>query len=315
LARRRLSPDIISFGDAAVDFVTWLSGYPRRGGDIEISRIERQPGGSAANFSVAAARLGMSSGFVGKIGRDEAGQFLHDDLLREGVDITHMRKGAGPTGTVIALVEKNGRRTMLSFRGVNVTFAPHEIPRDYIADSRWLHVSGYSLTHRPQSDAALFAIKQAKKAGVRVSLDPSPHIHLAERAVVDKVLALADVLFPNGAEVRYLSGRRSLRDAGKSLLRKGASIVATKLGREGCMVMTNEEELRVSSFKVKSVDTTGAGDAYDAGFVVAQLLGWNPERSGEFGNAVGALKTMRIGAREGLPRMDEVEKLMRHEHK
>jgi sugar/nucleoside kinase (ribokinase family) len=257
----------------------------------------------------------MSSGFVGKIGRDEAGQFLHDDLLREGVDITHMRKGAGPTGSVIALVEKNGRRTMLSFRGVNVAFAPDEIPRDYIADSKWLHVSGYSLTHKPQSDAALIAIKQAKKAGVRVSLDPSPHIHLAQRAVVDKVLALADVLFPNGAEIRYLSGRTSLRDAGKSLLRKGASIVATKLGREGCMVMTNEEELRVSSFKVKSVDTTGAGDAYDAGFVVAQLLGWNPERSGEFGNAVGALKTMRIGAREGLPRMDEVEKLMRHEHK
>lgn len=91
--------------------------------------------------------------------------------------------------------------------------------------------------------------------------------------------------------------------------------MATKLGREGCTVMTNEEEFRMTSFKVRAIDTTGAGDAYDASFVVARLKGWDLRYPARFANAVATLKTMKAGARSGLPRMAEVERFMKHEHR
>lgn len=307
--------DVITLGDAAVDLIAYVPRHPQSGGDTEVSSMERHSGGSAANFAIAIQRLAMTCALIGKVGSDEAGDFVRSELKREGVDVSHLTEELGGTGAVVVLVEKTGQRTMLSFRGVNVKLAPEDIPREYIARSRWLHVSGYSLTHRPQSEAALTAMEYASEAGITVSLDPSPHIHLAPKNVVADALRLTRVLLPDDTEARYLSGKNNLKEAGKSLLRKGASIVAMKLGERGCFVMTKEDAFRVSGFKVKPVDTTGAGDAYNAGFVVARLKGWELRNSARFANAVAALKTMRKGATIGLPHMHEVEEFMRHEEK
>jgi len=311
---RRESPETISLGDSAVDLVAFVPEHPRGGSDSEISLLERHPGGSAANFSVAMARLGISSGLISKVGSDEAGRFLRDGLKREGVDVSYLKRGDGATGTIFVMVDKSGQRTMLSSRGVNVRLLPEDIPREYIADSRLLHVSGYSLVHAPQCDAALTAMKYAKEANVRVSLDPSPLVHLAERKVLAEALGLVDVLLPNEAEAKYLSCKKNLRKAGRTLLEKGASIVAMKLGSKGCLVMVEQDEFRVPAFKVKTIDTTGAGDAYNAGFLAGHLRGWDLKRSAEFANAAAALKTMKGGARNGLPRIGELEAFMRHEH-
>jgi ribokinase len=314
LILRKISPEAISLGDTAVDLVASVPEYPRGGGDSEISVLERHPGGSAANFAVAMVRLGISSGLIGKVGSDEAGGFLRDGLKREGVDVSYLKQGDGTTGTIFVLVDRSGQRTMLSFRGVNVKLLPEEIPRKYIADSRLLHVSGYSLVHAPQCDAALTAMKYAKEANVRVSLDPSPLIHLAGRKVLAEALGFVDVLLPNEAEAKYLSRRKNLRNAGRTLLEKGASIVAMKLGPKGCLVMDEHDEFRVPAFNVETIDTTGAGDAYNAGFLAGRLRGWDLKRSAQFANAAAALKTMKGGARNGLPRTGELEAFMRHEH-
>jgi len=203
---------------------------------------------------------------------------------------------------------------MWSFRGVNLKLRPEEIPQKYIADSRLLHVSGYSLVRAPQCDAALTAMKYAKETNVRISLDPSPLVHVAPRKVLVEALGLVDVLLPNEAEAKYISHKKNLRNAGRTLLEKGASIVAMKLGPKGCLVMNEDEEFRVPGFKVKMIDTTGAGDAYNAGFLAGHLRGWSLKRSAEFANAAAALKTTKGGARNGLPRIGELEAFMRHEH-
>jgi len=306
---------VISIGDIAVDQLVFVPRYPLDGGDYEVSGVERHPGGSAANFVVAIARLGMRSGFIGKVGSDEAGRLVRDDLEREGVDTSHLKREPGETGSVIVLVDKGGQRTMLSFRGANTKLTIQDIPRGYIAGSKWLHVSGYSLVHAPQRDAALKAMEYAKLAKVRISLDPSLHIHQAKSKVLADALALADVLFPSEAETKYLSHKTNLREAGRALLKKGPSTVAIKLGRRGCIVMTENEEVRVPGFSAEPTDTTGAGDAYDAGYVTGHLKGFDLKRSAEFANAVATLKTMKAGARAGLPRIDEAERFIRNEKK
>jgi len=308
------SPETISLGDAAVDLVASVPERPRGGGDSEISVLERHPGGSAANFAVAMTRLGISSGLISKVGSDEAGEFLRDGLKREGVDISNLKQEDGATGTIFVIVDRSAQRTMLSFRGVNVRLLPEEITRHYITGSRLLHVSGYALLRAPQCEAALTAMKYAKEANVRISLDPSPLVHLTPHKVLAETLELVNVLLPNEAEAKYLSRKKNLKDAGRTLLDKGASIVAIKLGPKGCLVMNEHDEFRVPAFNVKTTDTTGAGDAYNAGFLAGHLKGWNLKRSAEFANAAAALKTMKGGARNGLPRTGELEAFMRNEH-
>jgi ribokinase len=308
------SPETISLGDTSVDLIASVSQYPRCGGDSEISVLQRHPGGSAANFAVAMARLGISAGLISKVGSDETGEFLRDGLRREDVDVSHLKQENGATGTIFVIVDKSGQRTMLSFRGVNVRLLPEDIPREYIAGSRLLHVSGYSLVRAPQCDAALTAMNYAKEANVRISLDPSPLVHLAERKVLAETLEFVDVLLPNEAEAKYLSRKKNIRSAGRTLLEKGASIVAMKLGAKDCLVMNEHEEFRVPPFNVETIDTTGAGDAFNAGFSAGYLKGWNLKRSADFANAAAALKTMKCGARNGLPRISELEAFMQHEH-
>ena len=311
---RKGSPETISLGDTSVDLIASVSQYPRWGGDSENSVLQRHPGGSATNFAVAMARLGISAGLISKVGSDETGEFLRDGLRREDVDVSHLKQEIGATGTIFVIVDKSAQRTMLSFRGVNVKLLPEEIPREYIAGSRLLHVSGYSLIRAPQCDAALTAIKYAKEANVRISLDPSPLVHLAERKVLAETLELVDVLLPNEAEAKYLSRKKNIRDAGRTLLEKGASIVAIKLGAKSCLVMSEHEEFRVPAFNVETIDTTGAGDAFNAGFSAGYLEGWDLKRSVDFANAAAALKTMKCGARNGLPRIGELEAFTQHEH-
>ena len=313
MAASKQAIEVVSVGDVAADLIISLRNYPARGGDAEVPSIRREPGGSAANFAVGVSRLGMRSGFLGKIGSDPTGKYLYEDLNREGVDISHLRVTDVETATVVVLVERSGRRTMLSFRGASTKLTASEIPQDYVSAARWLHVSGYALIHRPQRDAALRAMTYAEEANIKTSLDPSPHIHLAKPDVVTRALKLTHVLFPNYREAQYLSGRSNIREAGKRLLKRGPSLVSMKLGRRGCLLMTNHEKLRISAFKAKTIDTTGAGDAYDAGFVVAQLRGRSLKESAAFASAVAALKTTKAGARAALPRLAEVEKFMRHE--
>jgi ribokinase len=310
---RNGSPETISLGDTAVDLIASVPEHPRFGGDSQITVLERHAGGSAANFAVAMARLGISSGLISKVGSDEAGRFLRGGLKREGVDVTHLKREDGATGTIFVIVDRSGQRTMLSFRGVNVRLLPEEIPREYIAGSRLLHVSGYSLVRAPQCDAALTAMKYAKEANVRISFDPSPLVRLAGRKMLTETLGLVDLLLPNEAEAKYLSRKKNIRNAGRTILEKGASIVAMKLGQKGCLVMDKNDEFHVPAFNVETIDTTGAGDAYNAGFLAGHLKGWDLKRSAEFANAAAALKTMKGGARNGLPRIGELEAFMRHE--
>ena len=264
---------IVVVGDIAVDIVSTLRAPLTRGSDAA-AKISLMPGGSGANVAVWLARLGQRAAFVGRIGDDMFGRWLRDDLVAEDVEpalvVDHSRR----TGVIQVLVEPDGERTMVPDRGANAVWAPGEISETLIAGADLLHVVGYVLLDRGSQPGALAAMSYARKHGIPISLDPSSHaplLSLGAGAFWDLV-GKVDLLLPNRHEAQALAGSRDPAEA-LLALRKHASTVVIKLDREGCIALEREGVERIPAPVIPAVNATGAGDAFDAGFLAAWRLG------------------------------------------
>jgi sugar/nucleoside kinase (ribokinase family) len=264
---------IMVVGDIAVDIVSMLKMPLARGSDAA-AEISVMPGGSGANVAVWLARLGHRATFFGRIGDDMFGGWLHDDLVAEGVTPTLVVDGARRTGVIQVLVEPDGERTMAPDRGANAVWSPDEVSETLIAGADLLHVVGYVLLDRASQPGALAAMAYARKHGVPVSLDPSSHaplLSLGAGAFWDLV-GQVDLLLPNRHEARALSGSREPEDALLTLHRHAGAVVI-KLDQEGCIVSEGDRVERIPAPAVQVVNATGAGDAFDAGFLAAWRSG------------------------------------------
>jgi len=307
-----MKKSVVSVGDANVDLIAPISFFPKKGGEILIDRLEMRAGGSAANLSVAVSRLGLMSGFVGRIGNDSIGRFLTGEFKEEKVNISQLQVDEKiGTGFTFILVTGEGERTMFGFRGANVYLSPDEIDVNYIQNADALHISGYSLLRDPQRKAALKALEEAKKAGILVSFDAGVLPAIKATDLMRSTLRSVDLLFLNELEAASLTGIKNPEKAAKRALKLGPNVVAMKLGKGGCLILSKEEEIHSPAFNVKVVDTTGAGDAFDAGFLAGIIEGWDLKRAARFANGVGALSTMKVGARSALPNRREVERFLR----
>ena len=307
-----MKKSVVSVGDANVDLIAPISFFPKKGGEVLIDRLEMRAGGSAANLSVAVSRLGLMSGFVGRIGNDSIGRFLTGEFKEEKVNISQLQVDEKiGTGFTFILVTGEGERTMFGFRGANVYLSPDEIDVNYIQNADALHISGYSLLRDPQRKAALKALEEAKKAGILVSFDAGVLPAIKATDLMRSTLRSVDLLFLNELEAASLTGIKNPEKAAKRALKLGPNVVAMKLGKGGCLILSKEEEIHSPAFNVKVVDTTGAGDAFDAGFLAGIIEGWDLKRAARFANGVGALSTMKVGARSALPNRREVERFLR----
>lgn len=128
---------------------------------------------------------------------------------------------------------------------------------------------------------------------------------------VRRALKFVDLLFLNEIEAKLLTDIKNIEKAAKHTLKMGPKIVALKLGKKGCIILTEEKKIYSSAFNVKVADTSGAGDAFDAGFLTGVIKGWDLKKAARFANAVGALSTMKVGARSALPNRREVRRFLR----
>ena len=307
-----MKASVVAVGDANVDLIAPVESFPGKGGEVSTGKLHKCAGGSAANLCVALARLGQDSRFIGRVGDDSLGRFLIDNFRKEKVNISQLQidEKVG-TGLQFIAITRDGERTMYGFRGANIYLSADEIDMGSVKNSRVLHISGYALLSDPQRKTTIKILKVARGAGALVSLDVGvlPATKVANR--VHSILRSIDILFLGELEVSALVGTKKPEKAAKDLLKFGPKIVALKLGRKGCFILTEMERVRSPAFPIKVVDTTGAGDAFDAGFLTGVIGEWGLKRTARFANALGSLSTTKIGAQSALPNRREVKRFLR----
>jgi ribokinase len=271
--RRR--PRLVVLGDLVLDIVVRSDEAPSPGTDVAGS-VDFRAGGSAANTARAFVAAGGEATFIGAVGDDALGRRLVGALRAEGVraSVARVRQ---PTARLAALVDARGERAFVTQRGAADGLRRRDVSARILARADGLHLPAYSLFGEPLRSAAMFAVTQAHAAGTLVSLDLASRRPLlrAGRAAARRTIAEAapDVIFANAEEARALAGREARQ------LLSLAPLVVIKHGAAGCDVLwltgggaeADVVELAVATAPIKARDTTGAGDAFDAGFLHALL--------------------------------------------
>jgi sugar/nucleoside kinase (ribokinase family) len=286
-------------GDLMVDVVARLFGPLAEGSDSP-GVIAYVGGGSAANTAAWLTRVGESTTFVGAIGDDPAGQAQVESLHRLGVDVRFRVDRTRPTGTCLVLVAPTGERTMVPDPGANVSLLEHDVPADEFRGGDHLHVSGYALL-RDSRDAALHAMAEAAAAGMTISVGAASAAPL-QLLGASEFLAMVPggaLLFANEKEAAVLAGRAGeASDVAARLAALGCEAVVT--AGSGVAAWSNGEataDLAAEPLDRPELDTTGAGDAFAAGFLAARAREATPEVCLRDGHALAAAACRTTGGR------------------
>jgi sugar/nucleoside kinase (ribokinase family) len=293
LVAGEINPDLILTGDVAPAF-----------GQVEklVDSCKLTIGSSSAIFACGAARLGLSVAFIGLCGDDLFGRFMLDKMQGRGVNVsTVIIRPDGQTGLSVIL-SQGADRAILTHPGLMSALRAEDIPEALLCQARHLHVASYFLqTNLQPGLVGLF--RRARDLGLTTSLDPN--YDPSERWIgFDELLSVTNVFLPNEREAISLSGESQVRLAVESLGSR-VEILAIKMGAEGALGFQDGRIARAASVPVRVVDTVGAGDSFDAGFLYGYLNGWSLEKSLQLACACGGLSTQRPGGTEGQPTLPE----------
>jgi fructokinase len=313
--------DAICLGELLVDFVPTESGKDL----IEASTFRKAAGGAPANVAVGLKRLGISSGFMGKVGVDPFGRFLAHTLEAHGVDVSTLRHTRdAPTALAFVSLRADGERDFVFFGNPSADkmLTSADIDLSAIARAKLLHFGSISLSMEPARTATIYAADAAQEAGALISYDPNLRLSFwadadAARQGIRAGLAKADVVKISEDELNFLTGANDPARARDLLWTERMKLMVVTSGRAGSVYITNDFIGAVPSFRVKSVDATGAGDAFTAGLLAGLLKQRKAIRNESmlkdvvrFANAVGALTTTARGAIPSLPTRQQVEEFL-----
>jgi ribokinase len=265
-------------------------------------------GGKGANQAVAAARLGAEVAFVGRVGADQFGAALRAGLAQAGIDVSHLIDDPqAPSGVAMILVDHRGENSIVVASGANLRLTPHDVER-----ARALIEGADVLLLQLESplETVQYAATLAARAGRIVVLNPAP-----AQPLTDDLLRFASVVTPNRSEATLLAGlpadTQIIVAARQLAARSGGAVVVT-LGAEGAIVLERPRApvQKLEPFRVDAIDTTGAGDAFNAGLAVGLAEGRPLMEAVRLGMAAGALATTKRGAQPSLPYRHEVERLL-----
>lgn len=294
--------DVVCFGALNIDRLYKVNHIAKAEEESEILDFKESPGGSAANTAVGLARLGVKTGFIGKVAAGRDGDYLLEAFRAEGVDTGGVVVSkSGRCGSVIGFVDEDGQRALYLDPGVNSTLKFEEIDAGYVADARFLHLTSFA--SNVPFEAQLKLVEKA--TWIAVSLDPGMIYARKGLETLRPLIRKCFVVLPNESELRLLTGK-SCEEGAEALLAEGVNVVAVKLGERGCYVTDGKESHFVPSYKVDVVDTTGAGDAFCTGFLYGLLNGKPLKQCGTLGNFVASRVITEMGARNGLPRKKDL---------
>jgi 2-dehydro-3-deoxygluconokinase len=298
-------PAIVSIGEPLIEFNrpkesdgrTWLQGF----------------GGDSQNVAIAAARQGTRAGYITSLGQDWMGDAFLELWKSEGVDASYViRHPTAPTGISFVTHGPAGHKFDYLRKGSAASLmTPANVPKDYIAGARFLHVSAIGQAISADARAACdAAIAIARAAGVRVSYDTNLRLRLWDletaRQAIHATVPRCDVLLPSLDDSQQLTGIQTPEEIADFYLKLGAPMVALKMGDDGALLALPGKRIRVAPHKVEAVDATGAGDTFDGAFLARLLEGDEPERAARYANVAAALSTTGYGAVTPIPRKQAV---------
>lgn len=291
--------DIVVVGSSNTDMSIKLSRLPRRGETVLGGEFRTAGGGKGANQAVAAARAGGRVSLVARIGQDELGDQALASYVRDGVDVTHVTRDSEATsGAALIFVARDGENSIAVASGANARLTTNHVKRaaNAIASAKVLLLQLETPLKTVEASARL-----ASASGTTVILNPAP-----ARALSNALLRNVSVLTPNESEAELLTGVRltgiaSATKAAKRLLSRGVPKVIVTLGAKGALIATEQETELVPAFKVRSIDTTAAGDIFNGVLAVALTEQMSLAQAVRMANAAAALSVTRLGAQSSAP--------------
>lgn len=299
--------DIAVVGSLNMDLVAVVSRLPARGETLIGSRHFTAHGGKGANQAYAAARLGGAVAMIGRVGEDGFGESMRANLAEAGCAVEAVRTVPGPSGVALIFVSEQGDNSIVVAPGANHMFGPEDLARDgaALAAARAL-----LLQLESPMETVVAAAQAGRAAGATVVLDPAPAVPELPAALLEAV----DWITPNETEACALAGRpaadlapEEALEIARILQRKGAKGVIVKLGGRGCLLVGAEGAVHVAAPSVTVVDTTAAGDTFNAALAVALAEGRSMVEACAFAVRVAALSVTRFGAQSSMPDRATVE--------
>lgn len=311
--------DITVFGEILIDFT--YSGVNDDGQAL----FAQNPGGAPANVAVAASRLGASTAFIGKAGKDMHGEFLKSVLEKQNVNTNGMLLDEDYFTTLAFVnISESGERTFSFARkpGADTQIQKEELNVDILDNTNIFHVGSLSLTDQPARDTTFYAVNRAKSKGSIISYDPNYRASLwqDENTAVKHMRSLipyADIMKISDEETTLLTDYKEPEAAARSLIEQGVKIAVVTLGGDGAYVCSKNGGIKVGGFKTTAVDTNGAGDSFFGGFLYKisksnkqpdELTIDELKDFAHFGNAVASLCVEKKGAINAMPELEQVNK-------
>lgn len=292
--------DVVGVGLNATDTLIPLSRFPDSGSKVEFRSPSVLPGGMVATAMVACGTWGLQARYVGKLGDDPAADLHRAAFTAAGVEAQILTAPGCASQQAVIIVEDSGERTVLWNRDDRLAVRPEDLRREWIADSRILHVDGYD------TEAAITAANWAREAGIPVVADLDDLY-----PGVEKLIQKVDYLIVSRDIPGRLTGKSDLREALAEVQQLfGCRLASATLGPNGVLARCEDEYWYEPAFRVEVVDTTGAGDIFHAGFIYGLLQEWSLPRILEFASAAAALNCTGHGARGGIQTCERIQHLI-----
>lgn len=303
-----IASEIVCLGIIVADVIARpVDAYPQRGELSLCSEMWPSIGGCAANTGIGLQKLGVPTAIIGKVGRDGFGDIVSGILQRHNVEISGLvtDENASTSATMV-MIASDGERSFIHYTGANAEFTDADVNWDLVRDAKLLHIAGHFVMPKFDGVPCAQTLKKARSLGLKTALDT---VWDASGCWMDKlrpVLPYVDYFVPSFHEAQQCFPQlKSPRDVARAFQDEGVGVVALKMGEEGSYLRDGDRECHLPAYKVPSVDATGAGDAFAAGFLAGVVRDYDLETCAKLGNATGACCVTQVGTVAGIRSLDE----------